>query len=79
MRITEEHKKTMSAFFSAFWEIVKGSYEVPAADDPDAGLYWETLLKQCNVLMNRFNDPLINRLVMAYLDGQSCRKDNLHG
>ena len=72
--ITAEHKARMSAFFTGFWEIVKESFEAPDVGDPGSDRYWTTLIQRCDGLMNRFNDPMVNRLVMAYLDAQSCKQ-----
>lgn len=72
--ITEEHKAHLSAFFADFWNLIKASYEVPEVEDPDSDLYWQSLIMHCDVLMKKHDDPLVNRLVMGYLDTQSCRQ-----
>lgn len=66
--ITEEHKTHLSAFFTDFWSLIKASYEVENSDQ-----YWETLVKWCDALMTKHDDPMVNRIVMAYLDSQSIR------
>ena len=72
--ITEEHKAHLSAFFADFWNLIKASYEVPEVEDPDSDLYWQSLIEHCDVLMKKHDDPLVNRLVMGFLDAQSCRQ-----
>ena len=72
--ISEEHKTHLSAFFTDFWSLIKASYEVPEVEDPDSDQYWETLVKWCDALMTKHDDPLVNRLVVAYLDAQSCKQ-----
>ena len=72
--ITEEHKTHLSAFFTDFWHLVKAFFEAPEVEDPDSDQYWQSLIMQCDALMKKHNDPLINRLVMAYLDAQSCKQ-----
>lgn len=74
MSITEEHKAHLSAFFTDFWNLVKASYEVPEVEDPGSDLYWQSLIKHCDALMKKHDDPLVNRLVMGFLDAQSCRQ-----
>lgn len=72
--ISEEHKKNMSAFMSDFWALIKASYEFPADEDPGHDHYWETLVKWCDALMNKYrSDPVITAIVSGYLDGQSRR------
>lgn len=65
----------MRAFFSDFWEVVVAAYELPADADDDR--YWATLIHWADVLMNKHgggNNPVVNRLVMAFLDAQSIRQ-----
>lgn len=71
--ITAEHKAHLSAFFTDFWSLIKASYEVPEVEDPDSDLYWQSLIEHCDVLMTKHDDPMVNRLVVAYLDSQSIR------
>ena len=40
-------------------------------DDTDH--YWQTLIRWADVLMNRYNNHVVNLMVMDYLDGQSRR------
>lgn len=72
--ITEEHKKQLSTFFTDFWILVKRFNEPPEAEASDSDLYWQSLIKQCDALMKKHDDPLVNRLVMGFLDAQSCRQ-----
>ena len=70
--ITDEHKQTLSSFMTDFWRLIKASYEIPADTDPAHDHYWTTLVKWCGALMEKYNgDPVINRVVAGYLDGQS--------
>lgn len=76
-KITEEHKETMSAFMGDFWQIVKASYEFPDPESADNDHYWKSLIHWSDVLMKKYGngaDPIINRVVMGYLDGQSIRQ-----
>lgn len=70
--ITEEHKQVQSKFMTDFWQLIKASYEIPADTAPDHDHYWSTLVKWCDALMKKYKgDPVINRIVAGYLDGQS--------
>ena len=75
--INEEHKKTMSAFMSDFWNMIKASYEMPAeSDQTGTDHYWATLVKWADALMKKYDaDPVINSMVLGYLDGQSNRSN----
>ena len=80
-KISEEHKQTMSSFMTDYWQLIKASYEIPADTDPSHDHYWKTLVYWCDALMKKYNgDPVINRIVAGYLDGQSdkacCRPVN---
>lgn len=69
--ITEDHRRSMSAFFSDFWALVKAAYEIPQEPQANA-LYWRTLVQWSDALMKKYNsDPMICGLVMAFIDGQS--------
>ena len=75
--ITEQNKRIMSAFFTDFWALVKESYEIPQEPQANA-LYWRTLILWCDKLMKKYNgDPVICRLVVSYIDGQSDRQKNM--
>lgn len=70
--IKDTHKQTMSSFMTDFWQMIKASYEIPADTDSGSDHYWSTLVKWCDALMKKYNsDPVINRIVAGYLDGQS--------
>ena len=60
-----------------FWKLIKASYEIPADTESGSDHYWATLVKWCDALMKKYNsDPVINRIVAGYLDGQSDRACN---
>ena len=75
--ITEEHKKTMSAFMTDFWSMIKASYEIPEESDQAAGdHYWSTLVKWADALGTKYNaDRVIMGIILGYLDGQSNRSN----
>ncbi len=80
--ITNEHKEYFSGFMGDFWKLIKASYEFPDTESPDSDHYWETLVHWCDALMKKYdggNDPVINRIVMGYLDGMSCRQNPKKG
>ena len=72
--ISEEHKKMMSSFMSDMWKVIKASYEFPADDDPGHDHYWSTLIKWADALGKKYDcDPVIRRMIIGYIDGQSIR------
>lgn len=72
--ISEEHKKMMSSFMSDMWKVIKASYEFPADDDPGHDHYWSTLIKWSDALGKKYDcDPVIRRMIIGYIDGQSIR------
>ena len=73
--ITEEHKETMSAFMSDFWKVIKASYEIPPEEPkPDNDHYWVTLIKWSDALSKKYDgDPVINGIILGYLDGMSAK------
>lgn len=78
-KITSDHKEYMSGFMTDFWKLIKASYEIP---DTDSDHYWQTLVHWCDALMKKYdsgNDPVINRMVIGYLDGMSCRQNPKDG
>lgn len=75
--ITEDHRRSMSAFFTDFWALVKAAYEIPQEPQANA-LYWRTLVLWSDALMKKYNsDPMMCGLVMAFIDGQSERQANI--
>ena len=76
-KITEEHKKTMSAFMTDFWDLIKASYEMPPEDDQAEGdHYWSTLVKWADAMGTKYNaDRVIMGIILGYLDGQSNRSN----
>lgn len=72
--ISEEHKRQMSAFLSDFWSLIKASYEFPDDEDPGHDHYWSTLIKWADALGKKYDcDPVIRRMIIGYIDGQSIR------
>jgi hypothetical protein len=71
--ISEEHKQTMSEFMADFWKLIKASYEIPG-DEAEEDHYWVTLIRWSDALMKKYKaDPVIIRMIMGYIDGQSDR------
>ena len=61
-------KKPPDKFWIDFSKFVNASM---IFDDTDH--YWQTLIRWADVLMNRYNNHVVNMMVMDYLDGQSRR------
>lgn len=61
-------KKPPDQFWIDFSKFVNASM---ICDDTDH--YWQTLIRWADVLMNRYNNHVVNMMVMDYLDGQSRR------
>lgn len=61
-------------FWTDFSKLVNASFNYEdSEDDSKHDHYWKTLIKWCNVLMDRYNNHIVNMIVMGYLDGQSGR------
>ena len=78
--INEEHKKQMSGFMTDFWKMVKASYEMPSDSQEEASdHYWFTLTRWADALSKKYDgDPVINGIILGYLDGQSNKSNGIH-
>ncbi len=73
-KITDEHKETVSKFMTDFWSLVKASYEAPDDEDKQASdHYWSTMMNWADALSKKYNDVILNGIIIGYLDGQGCK------
>ena len=76
-KINDDHMKTMSAFMSDFWRLIKASYEIPKDGDDH---YWQTLVKWADALGTKYDgDKTIMGIILGYIDGQSVRSNSQAG
>lgn len=61
-------KKPPDQFWTDFGKFVNASM---ICDDTDH--YWQTLIHWADILMKRYDNTIVNSIVMDYLDGQSRR------
>ena len=61
-------------FWTDFKKFVYASYVYePDPEGEKHDYYWETLIHWADILMKRYDNSIVNAMVMDYLDGQSRR------
>jgi len=59
-------------FWTDFSKFVLASYNFDRSDNQaDHDHYWDTLIKWADVLMKRYNNELVTRVVIGWIDVQS--------
>ena len=71
--IVPEEDRPPNQFWIDFGSLVNASKIYPADESPDHDHYWNTLIRWSEKLMNRYNNTVVNHIVMDYIDGQSRR------
>lgn len=64
-----QEERPPEQFWKDYGNFMMASYRFDSADDH----YWETLINWANILMNRYNNHIVNLVVMDYIDSQSSK------